>query len=301
MPVKLKANESICIAVPSVCHDCGLLFLLGVQFDEQEIFCNLSVSPTAACAVTSTSRDRLCLLHLHRYYEKYPGHIQSSVLGAGSQSNDFEFIDDDDWNDDEEEQQTNSQVVGDIWFRRDIGHVRSSLAGFESSTSVINVSGTGSGGHTYVQPDSLKQSQLQVESVGRLVDGLLCSAQTRPLHLHVTAGIGEHGIDRKSIFSSLNAAVMAVCKPVESGREQTPSSVVQEPSDFVSTSCCVGFPDLPSGLSIKHVHLDATTLSVVAVPTSRRVTSLLRDSDEECGFIWLSDIKPASKLAAKYR
>ena len=274
-----------------------ILYFTGVQFNEEEIFCHLTVSPTASLVVTSTSCNRLCLVHLHKYYEKYPGHFQSSFFAMNTKSIEPDFADDEDW-EEEEEQQSNSQLVGDIWFRRTVRHMQGSLSGFQSSDSVINVTGTGWREHIAFQCNSEKLAKLGDNMVSHLMDWLHRSAQTRPLNLQVSSEDNDGIMDFTSIFSSLCSSVMAVCPSDKSRREQAPISCQLETHYSTCTSDC--FSDLSSGLCVKWIHLDTTTLSVIVAPVSR-VSSLLRESEKECGFVWLLDIQTPHKPTAKYK
>ena len=270
------------------------------MFDEKETFTRLSVSPTAMCVATSTSQDRLCLIYLQSYYEKYPGHIIASLLLPISDHDECDYIDGDKWDEEGEETKTNSQLVGDVWFRRGISQMEKCLSGFESADSVINVIGTGSVNQTIVQQKLVQQSDLGHKTVSQLLDVLCHSAQTKPLDIDVSDDDSDVRIDGDALFGSVFSSVMSVCKQEAASREETSSVHQAKLLELPFTSCCIGFPNLSTNLTIKHVHLDATTLSVVVAPSSRHVTSLLCDSDEDCGFVWLLDVKSTHSHAVRY-
>jgi spatacsin len=271
----------------------------GMQFQEEEIFCHLAVSPTALLVVTSTSCNQLCLVYLHKYYDKFPGHFQSSFLAVATCNIEPDFSGDEDWEEEEEEQQSNFQFVGDIWFRRTVKHMQNSLSAFQSSDSIINVAGTGLRQNVLFQSKSGRLVELGDKMVNHFMDGLHRSAQTRPLSLQISDdNHDDETMDTKSIFSSLCSSVMAACPSDKSSSEQAQMSSQEE--TLYETSDWDRFPDLLSGLCVKWIHLDVTTLSVIVAPTSRRVSSLLQESEKEYGFVWSLNIQTPHKPPAKY-
>ena len=219
----------------------------------------------------STSLNRVYLISIEEYFRVYPTHLNSSLWSESVDDRRFDYVDDDEWNEDDDDQMTNSKIMGDVWFRREMESIRKATTNL-SSTAVINIA-------RVERKSSSSSSSSSSSRIRDVLKNLSRSTQSRQLDR-----------DSNETFAAL---FRAIAFGSSSSKTTTTSSDVLDDrrSVVVAWHVAADFSDVETGFVVEEVFLDATALIVFVAPLSRR--QLFKDDDDEslCGFLYVRDFK----------